>query len=557
MTDVEAPVTGATTRWREHPRLRRAIRHAATVVVLAVVGYVGGLATTSLWPITLQTQHFEASVRISPSWSNNSTVHLPTVFGDIDLEFAGPTPAPGIEGRVQVREEITELFSSGAVDIDQLTPDQAELRTVMQEGLTELGWKFVGGVLGTNLVLVGLWFLGRPRKDSHSWWRPAEAVAAAVILATLVPGIGALMTYRTTNYAAFTTTSLLSTVRGSSGMFTDIRGQAQQATPYVQNLLALSDALHQEFVNPDAFQPAAARFLLVSDIHGMNYYPLMEQIIADEEITAVIDTGDLVNFGRPREGDMAGIFSAIEDLGVPYIFVRGNHDATSPTDEGVLARMAQIPNVILLEPTAGSYVEAQVNGIRISGFNDWRHFAEVNDDFKAQAREAGEAFVEGTRGWPLPDIAVSHQPFALEDVDSAGIKVNGHMHTAALSGNQITMGSFTGGGLVNHFQVPQDEDPETAGELVGVPYAFDIVSFGEDCSLQTLTRYVYRNLVSGRPQFDNVSVLNGAQVATEPDEDAEPRSCGSDLPLETQPIVPTEESDEDAEDGAVGEDNVP
>ncbi|GAA1157701.1 metallophosphoesterase family protein [Ornithinicoccus hortensis] len=548
MSDVETPVAEPTTRPRERRALGRALRYTVTVLVLALVGYVGGLATTSLWPITLQTQHFEASVRISPSWSNNSTVHLPTVFGDIDLEFHGPTPAPGIEGRVQVREEITELFTSGAVDIDELTPDQEELRTVMRDGLTELGWKFVGGVLGTNLLLVGLWFLGRPRKDSHSWWRPAEAVAAAVIVATLVPGIGALMTYRTSTYAAFTTTSLLSTVRGGSGMFTDIRGQAQQATPYVQNLLALSDALHQEFVNPDAFRPAAARFLLVSDIHGMNYYPLMERIIEDEDITAVIDTGDLVNFGRPREGEMAGLFSAIEDLGVPYIFVRGNHDATSPTDEAVLARMAEIPNVILLEPTAGTFVEAQVNGIRMSGFNDWRHFAEVNDDFKEQAREAGEAFAEGTRGWPLPDILVSHQPFALEDLPSAGIKVNGHMHTAALKGNQITMGSFTGGGLVNHFQVPQDEDPETAGELVGVPYAFDIVSFGEDCSLQTLTRYVYRNLVSGRPQFDNVSVLNGEQVATQPDPDGEPRTCGPDQPLQTEVIVPTD--DPDGDDGA-------
>jgi len=534
MSDGEAPGQGdATSRPRE--RGGRLLRSALIVMALAVLGSLGGVAATSLWPTTVQTQHFEASVRVSPSFLKANTVHNPTVFGDIDLQFAGPLPAPGIESRVQVREEITELFSTGRVDVSRLAPDGEELRRAMRTGVGTLALKFVAGVVGTQLLVVGLWLVGR---SSQPWRASAGLVTAATLIAVGVPAAGAAATYRAENYATFTATSLLGTVRQNSGMFTDIQGQAQAATPYVQNLLALSDALHGEFISAEAQQEPAARFLLVSDVHGMDYYALMEQIIADEDITAVIDTGDLVNFGTVAEGEMAGIFQSIEDLGVPYLFVRGNHDAVSLTDESILRRMARIPNVILLEPTAATYVEAQVNGVRISGFNDWRFFGAHGEiDFGQQQRDAADRYAAGTAGNLPPDILLSHQPYALRPLETGAVKVNGHMHSASLEDNHITVGTFTGGGLVNHFQVPETEDEETAGELTGQPYAFDILSFAPDCSVQRLTRYTYRNLVLCRPQFDNVSVVNGARLADPAEEE---RSCGPEQGTTQRVIEPAE-----------------
>lgn len=552
MSDGEASGQGQDTH-RPRERAGRWLRTALVVLALAVIGSLGGVTTTILWPTTLQTRHFEASVQVSPSVLQASTVHVPTVFGDLNIQFDGrPLAAPGIEAHVQVREEITELFTSGRVDVEELAPDPDELRSVMQEGVVTLGLKFALGIIATQALVVGLWMVGR---HEQPWRGSAGMVAGATALALGVPAVGSAVTYRAENYAEFSATSLLGTVRQNSGMFADIQGAARAATPYVQNLLLLSDALHNEFVPDEAVMEPAARFLLVSDIHGMNYYPLMEQIIAEEDITAVIDTGDLVNFGTVAEGEMAGIFRSIEELGVPYIFVRGNHDATRPGDEALLRRMAQIPNVILLEPTDGEYVEARVAGVRITGFNDWRYFGEVGDtDFGQQQRDAAARYAEASRGWPEPDILLSHQPFALRPLDTGRLKINGHMHAAALEGdNHITVGTFTGGGLVNHFQVPGDEDEDTAGELVGQPYAFDILSFGADCSVQTLTRYTYRNLVSGRPQFDNVSVINGARLAEPPPEE-EGRTCGPELGLATTPIVPIEEDTDEGEAGDEGAD---
>jgi len=554
MTEAEEPVP----RGAAHNPWGGRLRAALTVLVLALVGYVGGMTTTNLWPITTETDNFRATVRVVPSPFQANVVHAPTVFGDIDLHFAGLLPAPGIEARLQVKEEITDLFTRGRVDVDALTPHEGELREAMNSGLRNLAVKFVGGVLLTQLAIVGLWLLGR---SELPWRRSLTAVGTATALAVTVPSLAAVTTYRTTNFAAFEATSLLGTVRGNSGMFTDIQGQAQRATPYVQNLLALSDALQQEFVPAETAAEPGARFLLISDVHGMNYYPLVAQIVEDEQITAVIDTGDMLNFGRVQEGELAGIYAAIEDLGVPYVFVRGNHDALNATDESLLRRLEQVPNVILLEPTAGDYVEADVAGVRIAGLNDWRYFAEVNEDFGAQQDAAAERFAAGTAGWPLPDILVSHQPYALRPLDTGGVKVNGHMHSPDLDGNRIQVGTFTGGGLVNHFQVPETtgEDEGTAGELVGQPYAFDILAFGTDCSVQSLTRYSYRNLVSGRPQFDNVTVINGNRLAADPEEG---RTCGADLGVSTQPIVPVpeeelsqdlEEAPLDVEEGPFGD----
>src|SRR5665811_2385302 len=123
----------------------------------------------------------------------------------------------------------------------------------------------------------------------------------------------------------------------------------------IRDRLALSQALQEKFVPAEISKPPAALFLLVSDIHGANQYPMMKRIIDDEKITAVIDSGDLLNFGSVTEAEVSGIFTSIENLGVPYVFVRGNHDASSLADQALLQRMARIKNVVLLEPTPQSY----------------------------------------------------------------------------------------------------------------------------------------------------------------------------------------------------------
>jgi hypothetical protein len=117
-------------------------------------------------------------------------------------------------------------------------------------------------------------------------------------------------------------------------------------------------------------------------------------------------------------------------------------------------------------------------------------------------------------------------------VDSASVLINGHLHKDELEGNRIGVGTFTGGGTLTHFLV--DKQGDQPGELAGQPYAFDIAVYGQDCGLTSLTRYTYRNLIQGRPVYDDVSVINGKTIATP---GPARRTCAADLGMSSTTVT--------------------
>ena len=86
------------------------------------------------------------------------------------------------------------------------------------------------------------------------------------------------------------------------------------------------------------------------------------------------------------------------------------------------------------------------------------------------------------------------------------------------------MGTFTGGGPFSHFiagdETGDAKDSGDVGELTGQPSAFDIATFGTDCRLASLTRYQFRNVIEGRPAYDDVTLINGSRI-----EDARPAAA--------------------------------
>lgn len=536
------------------------LRRVGVVALLLVVAFVGGVATTHLWPVHTETRYFAADISVQPRL--DSTLSLPTVMGDMEVSFAPRLiPAPGLTGQVQVRDEVTDLLRGGQLRTADLEPSPAELREAIDAGVREVAWKFAAGALATTTLVMLAYAASRPRHLARAL--TASSVAAA--LALVVPGGSAYLTYRTDRVAEFRTTSLLSLVEQNAGILANLNRTADQGAVYITNLLALSTAMRAEFDPEQGNQPVAARFLVVGDLHGMNQYPLMREIVQSQDIDAVIDAGDLLNLGRPAEGDLTGLYQGIESLGVPYIFIRGNHDGTFTGDEAILRRMSRVPNVILLEPTEGELRLATVNGVTVSGFNDIRYVNEVkdsNEDFAEDQQTIVDAFRDRTEGLPFTDLVVAHQPYAADRVRANAATINGHMHVPALTGQHLQVGSFTGGGLASQFTlpgpvvtdpdspdsevpaVPTPQDPDepvgpngedalTAGELEGHPYSFDVLSFGQDCALTSVARYSYRNLVSGRPQFDDVSLISGRTIQPDPPTD---RTCMPDMGTTVEPI---------------------
>ncbi|HEU5144760.1 MAG TPA: metallophosphoesterase [Dermatophilaceae bacterium] len=531
------------------PRLlwldRLRLRHLGLVTRwLAIVGacYLGGVAATNLSPTTVETAHYRAVIRLDPLPLHTPVLHSPTIVGDVDVEFTSPALAPGLDMAVSVREEITNLFTRKDVSVRSLQPSDDEISQAARDAGVGLGVRFGLGALVTaiGLSLSVQYVRRRPPLRGH-----VIMVGSAMLVAAVGTAASMVTTYQPSRFTEYRTTGVLGTVQRNAGMLAGVEARAEQVAPYLRNLLAVSQALQEKFVPSDLSRPVAARFLLVSDIHGANSYSLMRTIIEEEQVDAVIDTGDLINFGRVAEAEAAGMFRGIESLGVPYIFVDGNHDASSPTDTELLRRMDAVPNVVLLQDASGQHLRYTLNGLRITGFNDPRYFGDDATDLQGKEAPAADAYNLAMEGQPESDIVLTHEPYAAELVDAGRLLVNGHIHTAERVDNRIQVGTFTGGGVVSHYTEGEN------AELTGQPYAFDIATFGSTCSLTQLTRYSYRNVLEGRPAYDTVQVVNGERIvaplegteqsAASPGEGPADgsqavRRCGAGEPTTTTPL---------------------
>jgi predicted phosphodiesterase/hypothetical membrane protein len=517
-------VTAVSTWWWAGHRIgSRRVRHGLAVVGLTLACAVAGSSATAVAPATAQTLHYQASVGLDPNPLNTGELVATTAFGDLRLEFQGL--APGIHAVPQVKANIAEVLSRPGVSLATLRPGPQELSTAIRDVALAVMLRFALGALAVVIaVLTGYAVLRRRRP-------PTALVVAGVVgwlASTALTGLSLYATYQPDRQETFTSTGVLGTLQRNQGILSDVETRATQVAPYLRNLIALSTALQQKYQAAPLESDTSLRVLLVSDIHAGNQYDLMRTIVQEEGVDVVVDAGDLINFGTVEEAEATGLFSGIESVGVPYLFVRGNHDANSATDTALLDRLARLPNVTLLEDGAGDYTEVTVHGVRIAGFNDPRWFGDSGTGSPAKQAPAREAFTAAYVGRPTADLVVGHEPWSVEGL-AGGVLVNGHMHSVDLEGNRVQAGTFTGGGPFTHFLA--DEGGE---ELVGQPSAFDVLTFGTDCRLATLTRYRFRDVIEGRPAYDDVSLVNGRRVdGREPDPT---RTCSADAPFTTTTV---------------------
>lgn len=510
--------------WSGHRVGSRRVRHALAAAGLTAACAFAGVSATSVAPVTAETRHYQASVSLDPNPAKSSDLVATTAFGDIVVGFGGV--APGIHAVPQVKATITEVLSRPGVSLSTLRPGPEELSQAIRDAAVDVVVRFTAGALGVVVLVLGGWVAVTRRRP------PTALVVAGLVgwlTSTAAVGGSLWATYQPDRQETFTTTGVLGTLQRNQGILSDVETRATQVAPYLRNLIALSTALQQKYSAAPLEADTSLRVLLVSDIHGGNQYPLMRTVIEEESIDLVVDAGDLLNFGTVEEGEAAGIFAGIESLGVPYLFTKGNHDATSATDTAVVDRMARIPNVVLLQGGDGDYTEVVAGGVRIRGFNDPRWFGDSGKGSPAKQVPAREAFVASFTGRPVADLVVAHEPWAVQGVE-AGVTANGHMHSVDLEGNRVQAGTFTGGGPLSHFLA--DEGGE---ELVGQPSAFDVLTFGTDCRLATLTRYRFRDVIEGRPAYDDVSLVNGRRVDGR---EADPaRTCTPDGEVTTEPVA--------------------
>jgi len=119
--------------------------------------------------------------------------------------------------------------------------------------------------------------------------------------------------------------------------FDDYRAQLSELVANVTGLYRAAEALPDLAAGTDD-----VRVLHVSDIHNNPQgYDLVDQIVDQFDVSAVVDTGDATDWGTTMENRL---LDRIERVGVPYVWVRGNHDSRR-TQAAVAAR----PNTVVLD----------------------------------------------------------------------------------------------------------------------------------------------------------------------------------------------------------------
>lgn len=418
-------------RWRDALRAELTWRHvgrAAALVLTALVGAWIGL--------TLGAERVDAvgplqvSSQVSASLTGDTVLEVPPL-GEIILDtHDGPL---ALHAQVVALDaDVTEDAFSGDASGVELGDVPDAVRDLLLRAYLQA---FVTAVLGAALAVLVLW--RRPR------WALFTATATATVL-VLGAAAGAL-TWNDRALAQPRYTGLLvfvpRVVGDADAIVDNFEAYGEQLADLVDNVAQLSITA-RELPTFDA-DPDTIRVLHVSDIHlNPNVWPVLRSIVERYDVDVVIDTGDIADQGTAVENQL---LDPIETIGIPYVYIRGNHDSSSTE-----AYVAAMENTVVLD---GEVVE--VAGLTVAGIGDPRFTPDrstVASDDEVVASGEDLASVIGSASEPV-DVALVHDPTAAEALaDTAPLVLAGHMHTRdeqqlGESSLLLVQGSTGGAGL--------------------------------------------------------------------------------------------------------------
>lgn len=170
--------------------------------------------------------------------------------------------------------------------------------------------------------------------------------------------------------------------------------------------------------------PATIRVLLVSDLHlNPAAWEVIRSVSEQFDVEVVVDAGDLTDHGSVAEG---AYVDQVATLGVPYVWVRGNHDSATTQ-----AQVAAQPNAVVLDRAR----PVTVAGLRFLGWGDPRFTPDKDtrdSGPSATVGQVGLAMGSALRAQPPDapvDIAVVHDGAAAPLTDGAvPLVLSGHYH---------------------------------------------------------------------------------------------------------------------------------
>lgn len=220
------------------------------------------------------------------------------------------------------------------VNVDQLDPDRSqalvdhpERLSGLQDEVTEdVGRGTLDLAVRSSVAVVDKRHRPRPRGLPPSPARPGHAAALALTLLAASGG---------TAYATWHPDSVLepkfsglltsapSLVGNARSIVTEFDVYQKELARLVTNVTKLYDATST--LPAYAPDPSTIRVLHVSDIHlNPASWKIIASLVEQYKVDVIVDSGDTMDHGTAAEN---GFLDPIEDLGAPYVWVRGNHDS--------------------------------------------------------------------------------------------------------------------------------------------------------------------------------------------------------------------------------------
>ena len=411
---------------------RRRGRVAGRWAVRVLVALTGALVAVLLFGrINAPIGPFDATLAFRPAWGGGAQVAVPPL-GSLSVDvYDGPLRLDVALQRVD--QERARALASDPVRlsgvVDQVSADLR--RAIVRLAILTTGAAVLGATLASLIVL-------RRRRE------PLIGAGVAVVLVAGTVGLGAV-TWRPDQLSQPTYTGLLVNASSLIGSAKDIaaRFDAYRASleDLVKNVGTLYAAL-SALPAPGGADDTVA-LLHVSDLHlNPAGFDLVRQVVEQFKVDGVLDTGDITDWGSSPENQL---ISSVGNLGVPYVYIRGNHD--SPTTAALIAVQ---PNATVLDDSA-----VAVDGIEIAGARDPLFTPDkstgddhAGDDELVKSGEDLKGFIDGLA--EPPDIALVHDPKQADPLDGAvPLVLAGHTHERKVSeldgGTQLMVEGSTGG----------------------------------------------------------------------------------------------------------------
>jgi predicted phosphodiesterase len=413
-----ARATAALTGRVGRSRWTRRIRIGAAVGLVAIGGSVIGAMLFAHADINVGP--FGAEMSISPSVRGGTEVDIPPL-GSLHLDsHDGPLHLKVNLGSLD--QDRTEALIDDPAGFSSAGTNAV---TDVREGVIRLAVRTLGIAVLSSLVFAALIF------------RNVRRVAAAGVtaLAVTAGSLGlAAGTLRPDSIAEPRYEGLLVNAPAVVG---DARRIADNYGRYADQLQQIVGNVSRIYTTVSAlpvYEPAGntTRILHVSDLHlNPTAFGLIRTVVQTFEIDAVIDTGDLVDWGSSAE---TGYAASIPQVGVPYIWVRGNHDSMA-----IQEAVARQSNAIVLDNAI-----TEIEGISIAGIGDPQFTpdkseteepADTDTGVPSDLERSGQQLADTIRASAKPvDIALVHNPAMASPLSGVvPLVLAGHQHRRQVS----------------------------------------------------------------------------------------------------------------------------